>query len=215
MIKRIETFGWALAACVAVVATACGTTVVDRTRTGGGGTGGTGGTGPASSVSVGDGSGGNPCYPDSCSGPTTGSGGPPLCGGLAGATCSDGYYCAFDNGTCGGDDSGGVCLPMPGVCDEPGNPVCGCDGQIYASECAAHLAGFDVSSATSCMFACGTGVCHHGTEYCQISTSGGQPYDVVCLPVPDTCNGEPSCDCISCGSCEQSPSGDVTVTCGD
>jgi hypothetical protein len=201
--------GVVIVSAASIVVGACGSTVIDRTSASG-----SGGTGGSSSASTTDGSGGNPCAPDSCSGPSSSSsGGATFCGGLAGIACPDGFYCDFAGGACGGDDTGGTCAPVPTGCDKHLEPTCGCDGKIYSNPCLANLAGLDTSSSKSCMFTCGTAVCAHGTEYCQISTGGEMPDDYACLPVPDACNGQPSCACISCSACSQSDAGDVTVTC--
>ncbi len=209
--KRATTLGWLVLLSVSVVAGACGSTVVDRTNSGSAGGGGAGGA----TTTTQDGSGGNPCYPDSCSGPSTtsGSGGGGVCGGLAGIACADGFFCDFPGGACGGDDSTGTCAPMPAGCDKHLEPVCGCDGKTYDNPCLANLAGFGTSSSKSCMFTCGGVICAHGAEYCQITSDGNPPDDYACVPVPGACNGQPSCSCISCTDCSQSDAGDVTVTC--
>ncbi len=74
------------------------------------------------------------------------------CGGFAGGACSSNEYCSFGpNLSCFAPDAAGVCLRRPDVCPLLGSGasavvVCGCDGQTYLSDCAAHSAGTDVGS---------------------------------------------------------------------
>jgi len=72
------------------------------------------------------------------------------CGGFAGLQCDDGYYCDWADDTCGAVDGQGTCQPVPDVCTAGGAIVCGCDGEQYASACAAAQNGTDVSTDTSC-----------------------------------------------------------------
>jgi hypothetical protein len=71
------------------------------------------------------------------------------CGGETEATCSPGYFCAYDGDmTCTGE---GTCeLFSPGACAGMPNSVCGCDGVTYLSACAAYAAGTDVAYAGAC-----------------------------------------------------------------
>jgi len=66
--------------------------------------------------------------------------------------CLPSELCDFPDGSfCGGDDSGGVCVPRPTDCLLPGGvPVCGCDSNDYDDECLANLAGTDVAGFGSC-----------------------------------------------------------------
>lgn len=77
-----------------------------------------------------------------------------ICGGFAeGPACLATEYCDYPDGSfCGGDDSTGVCTPRPSDCPEPGGvTICGCDGREYIGECAAYLAGTDVSRVGPCV----------------------------------------------------------------
>ena len=66
------------------------------------------------------------------------------CGGWVGPTCLPEEFCDFAGDSCDWADASGLCQPRPTECLEPGGvPVCGCDGNSYFSECAAHLAGTD------------------------------------------------------------------------
>lgn len=72
------------------------------------------------------------------------------CGGLTGAACVDGLYCQFEEGTCGAADQTGLCLPIPQICTEQFEPVCGCDDQTYDNECFAAAAGVSIVSRGAC-----------------------------------------------------------------
>lgn len=79
---------------------------------------------------------------------------PPLysCGGIAGVTCPDGYFCDYPDGSfCGGDDSLGFCVRRPSpACPEIYSPVCGCDGMTYSNGCFANAAGQDIVHTGEC-----------------------------------------------------------------
>jgi hypothetical protein len=74
------------------------------------------------------------------------------CGGIAGAECSAGEYCAYLPGMCPGDvmDASGVCRQKVEVCPELYAPVCGCDSRTYSSECHAAAARTSVNHAGEC-----------------------------------------------------------------
>jgi hypothetical protein len=61
--------------------------------------------------------------------------------------CVEGFFC--DHGTaCGG---AGTCREVPLECDDgPSEPVCGCDGLTYPSECAARRARISLSHRGAC-----------------------------------------------------------------
>jgi hypothetical protein len=71
------------------------------------------------------------------------------CGGFTGATCSPGFYCAFDpDVACVG---AGMCRAFdPSDCVGAPVMVCGCDGEQYASLCAARAAGTDILDFGAC-----------------------------------------------------------------
>ena len=55
--------------------------------------------------------------------------------------CGTGSFCKTATSQCG---KTGVCTVKPQVCDAIYAPVCGCDGKVYASACAADAAGMSV-----------------------------------------------------------------------
>lgn len=209
-----------------LLAAACGSSV-ETTSQGQGGAGSTTGT-----SSSGTGAGGNPCYPDSCTGPSSSSssssgagGAGPMCGGFGGATCPPDSFCDYANDNCGGDDGTGTCLAKPSACPELYIPTCGCDGVVYDSPCMANGAGVDVSNLGGCTapagtFACGWTFCN-ADQYCQraVSDVGGEPDYYSCLSLPAACQmgADPSCVCLAgepCGGmCTQDAAGGMTVTC--
>jgi hypothetical protein len=76
---------------------------------------------------------------------------PKACGARAGNTCTANEYCAYVEGElCGAGDAEAVCQPRPNVCDTIYAPVCGCDGQTYASSCSAAQAGSGILHAGPC-----------------------------------------------------------------
>lgn len=73
------------------------------------------------------------------------------CGGFAGLQCDAGEYCKWEpSQTCGAADHLGTCEPMPEVCIQLFDPVCGCNGQTYSNACFAAAAGQSVASQGAC-----------------------------------------------------------------
>ncbi len=85
------------------------------------------------------------------------------------STCPAQHFCKIDLGTCASLSSTnptssssssssntkmlhyyGTCQPQPTECSRKLDPVCGCDGVSYNSECIAHSVGVSVSSMGNC-----------------------------------------------------------------
>lgn len=119
--------------------------------------------------------------------------------------CAVGDYCEFADHSCGASGQPGGCAPRPTDCTEEDRPVCGCNGELYASQCAAAGSGIDVDFLGECeipngAFACGFSFCIHGDEYC-LEQGGAMP-SFECLVLPPVCQ-PPDCSCITtCCGCD-------------
>ena len=61
--------------------------------------------------------------------------------------CSDGEFCKFETGTCGGE---GICTVKPDICFDIWAPVCGCNASTFGNDCEAAAAGVSVSYDGEC-----------------------------------------------------------------
>jgi hypothetical protein len=170
--------------------------------------------------------------PDGGGGPTDGGPGPGsgvACGGLAGAHCEATEFCDYTANTCGAADGAGSCKTRPTVCplDETpaiaGQAYCGCDGKVYAGECAANLAGTDINANGGCLvepnrFACGFLQCDLTSQYCVHNPQAASPDQAyACVALPQACGNPATCGCLSAVQCGDHCAGDgkagLTLTC--
>ena len=144
------------------------------------------------------------------------------CGGTNDPACTGGTHCEWSDKLCGARTHG-TCSNFPaGVfCAPSAEPVCGCDGQNYASACEAARASIDFSSNKNCpeptgMFRCGWSYCQHGVQYCHAQIGGAitNPGSYTCNALPASCGGVPSCACVAGTAtlCSTNANGDVTAT---
>lgn len=106
--------------------------------------------------------------------------------------CPEGQFCRSLLNTCG--VGLGWCETPDPACEDSGEPVCGCDGQLYPSFCAARAALVGVGPARRCelpqgTFACGTAICSDG-EYCESLADEG----FECKPLPAGCSPDDTCE---------------------
>jgi hypothetical protein len=57
------------------------------------------------------------------------------CGTIAGIECPAGQFCDLEPGLCGGADIAGTCTLVPQSCLKNIDPVCGCNGTTYPTDC--------------------------------------------------------------------------------
>ncbi|AUX22300.1 uncharacterized protein SOCEGT47_028010 [Sorangium cellulosum] len=153
---------------------------------------------------------GNPFDPGhSSSGPSSSSGGTVTCS--PSDACPAGSWCEYEEELCEQPASAtGVCVSAS--CED-GVRYCGCDGNVYPSSCAAHLAGTHVTEAAHCSngtFACGDKSCKEHIEVCDKLSllDGGAVFECRPLPAGSRCEGGiASCECITGYPIEEQPPG--------
>jgi hypothetical protein len=64
--------------------------------------------------------------------------------------CDDGLVCRFEEGTCKAPEKPGNCQIAPKRCSSEYDPVCGCDGRTWGSDCFARQAGVSVMHPGPC-----------------------------------------------------------------
>lgn len=74
-----------------------------------------------------------------------------MCGGIAGLRCPDKQYCSYaPEAHCGAADMSGSCAPIPDVCTQQLDEVCGCDDKTYGNACTAARVGVSVAMKGPC-----------------------------------------------------------------
>jgi hypothetical protein len=152
-----------------------------------------------------------------------------MCGGPDALTCPEDTYC--DDKACGLTGALAECLPIPTDCDPGERPVCGCDGELHESPCAAIQAtgqswcwdeeecGFDISSQITCdtpagTFACGNVFCDVATEFCDRYVCLAGTQISTCAPLPEACPEPATCECVEAtkrfGECTVGAEGGIT-----
>lgn len=121
--------------------------------------------------------------------------------------CVAGAYCASEFARCG---DGSRCRAVEEACEGEDWRVCGCDGAVHESRCAAAMAGVDVQDADACeapagSFVCRDRYCRQGSEYCEWTLGGGGGADdALCLELG--CEGDAQgCACLP----DESPCGEA------
>lgn len=135
-----------------------------------------------------------------------------MCGGIAGIQCPAKQYCAYaPEAHCGAADMSGTCAPVPDVCAEVMDEVCGCDDKTYGNACKAAQAGVSVVMKGACAkhdpprivegATCGTrgvpGDCAEDLYCAYKSSCGATDAGGVCTKKPKICTKiyAPVCGC--------------------
>ena len=126
------------------------------------------------------------------------------CGGIAGLTCADGEYCAYElDQMCGAADQLGTCETIPDVCAAVIDPVCGCDGNTYQNACQAATSGVSVAAEGPCQNSnvCGgiAGIQCPADQFCEFDEGSCGEFDMTgsCRPFSEFCTQQfdPVCGC--------------------
>ena len=117
------------------------------------------------------------------------------------------HWCSVISGQGGGGGVPRKCEDRSASCDTE-LPVCGCDGNVYASQCDAQQAGVDIGawadaadgprcqSTPAGRFPCGPWFCDPNVAYCDYQIGDVGDRHVSCQPLPSSCGGQASCACL-------------------
>jgi hypothetical protein len=112
--------------------------------------------------------------------------------------CDPGNFCEKVPGKC---DELGACRPLPDLCVQVVDPVCGCDGLTYNNACVAAQAGVSVASDGPCGAGpeCGSNADCAEDSFCSKAEGAcDEPGFCVADPDPAICDGfpvDPVCGC--------------------
>lgn len=161
-------------------------------------------------------------------GGSAGAGGPdwPSCGEQK---CGADEFCNFQYDYCsvtnpeGGLEVWRDCYKRDFLCNDH-TPVCGCDGTVYPSQCAAYQAGVDIGGPTPTQapycdstpagrFPCGPWYCDPKVTFCEYREHDEGVRWPACAAWPAPCVGQESCGClVGFDSCTAVPGNGVTGT---
>jgi hypothetical protein len=164
------------------------------------GTGGSGGTGGKTATG---GAGG------SATGGTTGSSSSTkkMCSSYA--LCGTGAFCDFPIGGCGFGDAAGTCVSNAGIggCIAVWQPVCGCNGKTYGTDCDRIIAGVSKKSDGECPKDGGVSDAAANNAALCTATGGTIKTQTCCASATDFPN---SCLVGACG-CDPASGHDISV----
>ena len=126
-----------------------------------------------------------------------------VCGGIAGVRCPVGEFCELPEGECQIADNQGTCVPIPELCPEIFDPVCGCDGTTYGNDCERLRAGAQKAHDGACeqQGICGgiAGILCDEGQFCEFPPNTCDVVDNAgtCVTIPEACPAifDPVCGC--------------------
>ena len=100
--------------------------------------------------------------------------------------CSSNSDCASTELCATGLCEGGIgaCIERPTTCEDVENPVCGCDGRTYQTDCFASREGVRLATNQTCICQDNSGCVDD--QFCALDDSCGNPG--TCLPRPESCD---------------------------